>query len=132
MSTESNKSVVMTYVEAFNAGRFEDLRSIFTDDALIHGVTGSATLDLAIPFWKQLHDSLEAKLDVEEIVAEGDKVVVRYTERGRWVGPWMGRDNPSGKTFELSAMEWFVLQDGKIRRRWGARDSASQARQIGL
>jgi hypothetical protein len=29
-------------------------------------------------------------------------------------------------------MEWFVLRDGRIHRRWGARDAASQARQIGL
>jgi hypothetical protein len=28
-------------------------------------------------------------------------------------------------------MEWFVLRNGKILKRWGARDSASRARQIG-
>ena len=33
---------------------------------------------------------------------------------------------------EVVAMEWLELRDGDIRRRWGARDSASQARQIGL
>jgi len=30
------------------------------------------------------------------------------------------------------AMEWFTIKDGRIQNRWGARDSASQARQIGL
>jgi hypothetical protein len=39
---------------------------------------------------------------------------------------------PTGKTYEIVAMEWFELRDGRIARRWGARDSASQARQIGL
>jgi len=34
--------------------------------------------------------------------------------------------------YELVAMEWFVIHDGKIQRRWGARDSASQARQLGI
>ncbi len=29
-------------------------------------------------------------------------------------------------------MEWFALRDGKIERRWGARDHAAQARQMGL
>jgi len=32
----------------------------------------------------------------------------------------------------LVAIEWFEVRDGKIRRRWGARDSASQARQLGM
>ena len=39
---------------------------------------------------------------------------------------------PTGRTYERVAMEWFVIRDGKIARRWGARDGASQARQIGL
>jgi predicted ester cyclase len=29
-------------------------------------------------------------------------------------------------------MEWFEIEDGKITRRWGARDSASQQRQLGI
>jgi hypothetical protein len=29
-------------------------------------------------------------------------------------------------------MEWFVIKDGRIHRRWGARDSAAQFRQMGL
>jgi predicted ester cyclase len=30
------------------------------------------------------------------------------------------------------AMEWFVLKDGRIERRWGARDGAAIFRQMGL
>lgn len=132
MDTEHNKGVVRAYVDAFNGGRFELMASLFAQDVMIHGVTGSAPLERAIAFWRMLHASLETRLDVEEIVAEGDIVAVRYVERGRWVGPFMGHDNPTGKTYELSAMEWFRLADGKIQERWGARDSASQVRQIGL
>jgi hypothetical protein len=39
---------------------------------------------------------------------------------------------PTGKSFELVAMEWFISKEGKIHRRWGARDAASQARQLGM
>ena len=28
-------------------------------------------------------------------------------------------------------MEWFVIKDGLIHRRWGARDSATLAKQLG-
>jgi predicted ester cyclase len=56
---------------------------------------------------------------------------VRYTERGTFTGPFRGQ-TPTGKSYELVAMEWFVVRDGRIHRRWGARDSAAQARQIGL
>jgi len=65
------------------------------------------------------------------MVAEGDTVAVRYTEQGCSVGEWNGQP-ATGKPYEVVAMEWFVIKDRKIHRRWGARDSGSQSRQMGL
>jgi hypothetical protein len=33
-------------------------------------------------------------------------------------------------TQEIVAMEWFIIENNRISRRWGARDSASQFRQM--
>lgn len=126
---ETHKQVVMQYVEAFNQGDLELLQRLFTPDALIQGVLGWGGLDKAIPIWKQLHEAFAIELTVEEIIAEGDTVAVRYTERGNFKNSFRGQD-PTGKSFELVAMEWFKMLDGKIHRRWGARDSASMSRQL--
>ena len=48
--------------------------------------------------------ALEALLAIEELIAAGPVV----------------------------AMEWFTIENGRIQRRWGARDAASQARQLGI
>jgi steroid delta-isomerase-like uncharacterized protein len=128
---ESNKQVVLKYVEAFNRGDLEALQELFTPDALIQGVLGWGELAMAMPIWKELHEAFAINLTVEEIIAEGDTVAVRYTERGTFVGSFRGQE-PTGKSFELVAMEWFTLLEGKIHRRWGARDAASQSRQIGM
>lgn len=130
-ASELNKQVVLQYVEAFNQGDLAALRQLFTPDAQIQGVLGWGGLDQALPIWQQLHQAFAIELTVEEIIAEGDTVAARYTERGRFIGAFRGQE-PTGKPFELVAMEWFTLRDGKIYRRWGARDSASQARQIDL
>ena len=68
---------------------------------------------------------------LEDLVAEGDRVAARYTERGTFAGSFRGRE-PTGRSYEIGAMEWFVLREGRIAARWGARDSAAQARQVGL
>ena len=65
------------------------------------------------------------------MIADDDIVAVRYTERGTSVGSFRGGP-VTGKSFEVVAMEWFEIKDGKIQRRWGARDNASQLRQMGL
>jgi len=128
---ETNKAVVQQYVEAFNRGDLDALRALFTPDAVIHGVLGSGGLEVAAPVWRELHAAFGVTLTVEDLVAEGDRVAARYTERGTFVGPFRGQP-PTGRSYEIGAMEWFILRDGRIARRWGARDSAAQARQIGL
>jgi steroid delta-isomerase-like uncharacterized protein len=128
---EQHKDLVRQYVEAFNAGDLARLRTLFTDDAVIQGVLGWGKLDVIEPIWRMLHESLAIEMTIDSIVAEGDLVAVRYTERGTFRGPFRGHQ-PTGKSFEVVAMEWFEIRDGKIARRWGARDHASQARQIGL
>jgi steroid delta-isomerase-like uncharacterized protein len=131
IAQEQNKATVQRYVEAFNAADFDTLLTLFTPEAVVHGVLGWGTLDKVIPIWRELHEAFAINLIIESIIAEGDLVAVRYTERGTFRGGFRG-NAPTGKSYELVAMEWFELRDGKIERRWGARDSASQSRQMGI
>lgn len=128
---EANKQVVLHYVEAFNRGDLAALQALFTPDAQIQGVLGWGGLEQVMPIWQALHTAFAIELTVEAMIAEDDTVAVRYTERGVFRGAFRGQE-PTGKPYELVAMEWFTFLNGKIYRRWGARDSASQARQIGM
>ena len=131
MSEESNKKVVLEYVGAFNRGDMEALRRLFTEDALVYGVLGWGGLDAVVPIWQEIHDAFAIEMRVEAMAAEDDTVAVRYVERGTSVGSFRGLP-VTGKSFEVVAMEWFVFKDGRIHRRWGARDNAAQFRQMGL
>lgn len=128
--TSAKKQIVLNYVEAMNAGDFERLASLFSPDATIHGVVGKGTVDFAMPVWKDLRAALHMHLAVEEMIEEGNMVAVRFRETGKSVAPFRGLP-ATGKTFELTAIEWFELRDGLIVSRHGVRDSASQARQLG-
>ncbi|HEY6140548.1 MAG TPA: ester cyclase [Thermoanaerobaculia bacterium] len=130
--SEANKQVVRRYVEAFNRGDVDTLQNeIFAPDAVVQGVLGWGGMDVVVPIWRELHAALQITMQIEELVAEDDTVAARYTERGTFVGPFRG-NQPTGKSFELVAMEFFEIREGKIVRRWGARDHASQMRQIGM
>jgi steroid delta-isomerase-like uncharacterized protein len=129
--TETNKQTILHYTTAFNAGDLTTLRSLFTEGAQIHGVLGSGGLDLALPIWQELHTAFAIQLTPEEILATDTAVVVRYTERGTFRAPFRGHP-PTGKSYQLPAIEWFTLRDGKISHRHAARDSATQFRQIDL
>jgi predicted ester cyclase len=128
---EANKGVVRAYAEAYSAGDLDRLVSLFTPDAVVHGVLGWGRLDAVVPIWRELFAAFRPVLAIEDLLAEGDSVAARFVESGRFAGAFRGQA-PTGRGYEVVAMEWFELRDGLIRRRWGARDFAAVSRQMGL
>jgi steroid delta-isomerase-like uncharacterized protein len=131
MSEAGNKKIVLEYVNAFNRGDVETLKKLFTPDALVYGVLGWGGLPQVIPIWRELKAAFDIQMQVESMIAEDNIVAVRYIERGTSVGSFRGGP-VTNRSFEIVAMEWFEFKDGKIHRRWGARDNAAQLRQMGL
>ena len=128
--SQQNKDIVRAYADAFNRGDLDALCKLFSPDAVVWGVLGWGGIEQVRPIWQDLVDCLKIELVIEDIITEGEIVAVRYTERGTSVRPFRGAP-ATGRSYELVALEWFVVRDGLIHRRWGARDAASQARQLG-
>ncbi|MCX8571438.1 MULTISPECIES: ester cyclase [Hyphomicrobiales] len=124
------KAVVRAYVEAMNSGDFASLTSLFAPEAVIHGVLGHGSLEVALPIWRELHECLAMRLEITDMAEEGESVVVRFRETGKSIAPFRGMP-ATGKSFEVTAIEWFTVVDGRIVERWGVRDSSVQARQLG-
>ena len=131
MSAEESKIVVRCYAEAFNRGDLDALKELLADEAEIQGVMGKGLFAKIEPIWRQLIEGYSMQLSIQELIAEGNVVAARYIETGTFRQRAFGNE-PTGKSYELIAMEWFEIEDGKIKRRWGARDAASQARQLGI
>lgn len=67
---------------------------------------------------------------VEELVAEGDKVVVRWSLRGTQLGDYQGRP-PTGRAVSVTGMSLFRLADGKIQEITVSMDRLGLSRQLG-
>ena len=128
---EEAKAVVREYVEAFNRGDLPRLQQLLADEAEIQGVKGKGTFDKVEPVWRQLIEGYGIQLKIEGLIAEGNTVAARYRESGTFRAPAFG-NQPTGRSYELVAMEWFEIESGRIKRRWGARDAAAQAQQLGI
>ncbi len=63
------------------------------------------------------HPDLE--FTIHDLVAQGDRVTIRWTMRGTNTGPMFGRP-PTGERVELSAIVIFRVADGKLAERWAA------------
>jgi steroid delta-isomerase-like uncharacterized protein len=126
---EQNKSVVRAYADAFGGGDFDAIRNLCTPDVVIQGVLGRGNWDYVLPVWQSLHVAYDIKLEIEELIGEGDFVAARYAETGTFRGEFRGL-KPTHKSYRVTAMEWFRFENGKIAERWGARDAANIQRQV--
>jgi predicted ester cyclase len=70
-------------------------------------------------------------LTVEDLIAEGDKVVGRTTVTGTHRGEFMGLA-PTGKSITYNEIFIFRFVDGKVAETWGVVDVFAQMRQLGL
>jgi predicted ester cyclase len=60
-------------------------------------------------------------LEIHEVIANGDKVVLRFTNSGTNVGPFMGNP-PSGKRAEWLGIGIYTVHDRRITEGWFAED----------
>ena len=75
---------------------------------------------------------LDQAANVEDVIAEGDKVVTRYTIRGTHQGETEEFGPPTGKEVELEGITIHRIEDGKIVEEWERYDNLRMLQQLGL
>jgi steroid delta-isomerase-like uncharacterized protein len=70
-------------------------------------------------------------LTVEDVIAEGDKIVTRNTVTGTQNGEFMGRP-PSGKSVSYNEIFIFRFAGGRVAETWGVVDSLAVMRQLDM
>src|SRR5215212_8090487 len=74
----------------------------------------------------------DINITVEDVIAEGDKAVTRYTIRGTHQGETEEFGPPTGRKMELKGITIHRFEEGKIVEEWEAYDNLSVLQQLGL
>jgi len=134
MSTEDNKALVRRYREAHNTNDLAALDDIVAVDIISHAKLPG--LPSGLEGGKMAHQVFMAafpdgRATSEDLVAEGDKVVERFSFRGTNTGSLFGAP-PTGKQVTSSGMSVFRIANGKIVEHWGENDALGTFQQLGL
>ena len=134
MSSEANKALVRRFFEAFNAGDLDGVAAVFAPNAIVHN--SGAPDPLNLDGFKQLAAVFLAAFPggqhtVDDMIADGDKVVARITYRGSHTGDLMGIP-PTGKHVTVSAMTIDQIVGGKIVETWRLFDQMGMMQQLGV
>ncbi len=136
MSTEENKATVRRWVEAaWNTGDLSSADTLYAADYEYHypaspapvrgveGIKGLVTMyRAALP---------DLQFTIEDMVAEGDKVVWRWTVRGTQTGPLMGLP-PTGKRATVTGIIISRFANGKWQEDYNNWDTFGMLKQMGV
>ena len=132
MSTETNKAIVRRYVDqVLNEKRHDLAEEFLVDNIELHGSGLAPGLDIV----KQWLTTFAAAFPdghtvIEDIVAEGDRVVARITFNGTHEAEIEGIP-ATGKKVSMPGITIFRLDNGKIAEGWVANDHLGMMQQLG-
>jgi steroid delta-isomerase-like uncharacterized protein len=135
MSIEENKALIrLFYEEVFNKKNLAAVDDFFAPDHVDH--TLPAGLPVGPEGTKQaiamtLSGFPDLRVTIEDMIAEGDKVVIRFTTHGTQRGA-LGGIPPTGKQVAVSTIEITRIAGGKIAEDWGLDDRLGMLQQLGL
>lgn len=146
--TERNRDAVRRHLELMNRGDWKQAAELFAPDVRHHLGMWRQGSEGIVRGKKTLIDNLEDifrtfpdwKMEIVEMVTEGESVVVRCRVSGTHRGVGAKRINggflvgvqPTGKRFEVQHIHWYKLRDGKITDHFTNRDDLGMTQQLGL
>jgi len=131
---EENKNIVRRYQEIYNSNALDALREVVAEDLrtpkIMPGIP-SGIEGAQVAHQMMLAGFPDYQTVIEELIAEGDKVVARITMSGTHTGSFMGIP-ATGKHVEFTGIYIARIANGKIVEHWGEEDGVSLLAQLGV
>lgn len=131
---EANKAIIHRTVDEFwNGGQMSVLDKLYVEDLANHDPTmpqlqgRSGMGEMHTIFHTALPDM---RVQIEELIAEGDLVAKRWTVRGTQNGEMAGVP-PTGKPVTMTGTTIYRIVDGQIRECWWNYDMLGTLQQVG-
>jgi len=138
MGTPKDDALSVTrrlFEEVVNHGRLDLIDELVAEDAVEHEelpiASGEMRTDLRMWLTELRHAFPDYHVEVQDVIAEDDKVVARERITGTNVGPLMGIP-PTGRPICVAGIDIVRVADGRIVEHWGMTDSQTMARQLGF
>jgi len=136
MSTEDNKALIRRAIAALNRGDMVAISAtwdeLFVPDFIRQDTTGGLR---SREEYKQVLSSLltaiPGQFTIEDMFAEGEKVLLRYTFHGMHQAQWRGIP-PTGKAVTFTGMLIYRFDNGKIKEMLSSSQSVSDAQRLAL
>jgi len=135
VSTESNKAIARRFIQVWGNGSLDVIEELAAPSLVVRYPTIPQVIKSNREFRHLLAGFRsafpDAALQVNEEIAEGEKVVIRWSFSGTHKGALMGIP-PTDKKVNWTGITIYRIVDGKVAEEQGEEDFAGLLRQLGL
>jgi steroid delta-isomerase-like uncharacterized protein len=135
--SEENKALVRRYFEEiWDKGNLELVDELFTTNFVRHGPTGTEGEVRGLEGFKGVVSMYRSafpdlQVPIEDLIAEGDRVVTRWRARGTHQGETEDLGPPTGNQASVTGIIVDRISGGKIEEEWVDYDTLHLMQQIG-
>jgi steroid delta-isomerase-like uncharacterized protein len=135
VSAEENKDIVRRFWGVWEEGNIDLVDELLAPDYINHSPatpdqpTDPEGVKAVVGMFRSGMPDL--RVVVEDMIAEGDKVAVRYTLEGTHEGELFGVP-PTGQRLSIKSISIEQVSDGKIREHWRITDTLDMMQQLGV
>jgi steroid delta-isomerase-like uncharacterized protein len=135
MSAEENKRLVRRFYEAIDRGDLNAMDEFVAEDYVDHNPPPFPGLakgrDGLKQVFKTFSEATPGHHEIEDQIAEGDKVVTRMTSYGKHEGDLPGAPR-TGNDLRMTSITIHRIADGKLAEKWSEKDVLGFLKQIGV
>jgi steroid delta-isomerase-like uncharacterized protein len=134
MSTEDNKAAIQrVFEEVLNQGNMAVVDEVYSPDNVFHTSTGPVHGFEGLKQFVNMYRSAfpDIQFTIEDLIAEGDKIVTRYTARGTHRGDLQGIP-PTGRQVTVTGIIISRFANGKFVEGWLDFDALGMLQQLGV
>jgi predicted ester cyclase len=135
-NSEENKALVRRFYEEIDQGNLAAMDELVAEDYVNHHPPPFPGLAPGLEGLKQAFkifwEATPGHHEIEDQIAEGDRVVTRLTAHGRHEGELPGPIPPTGKELHMPAVAIHRIADGKLAEHWSGTDELGLLVQLGV
>jgi predicted ester cyclase len=123
------------FEEVVNDGRLDLIDELIAEDAIEHETlpisTGEMRSDLRAWLTELRSAFADYRVEIRDLLVDGDKVVTRERITGTNLGPLLGVP-PTGRSICVDGFDLVRVTNGMVVEHWGLTDGWTMAHQLGL
>jgi steroid delta-isomerase-like uncharacterized protein len=134
VSVDTKAVVRRCFEDIVARGDLQVAERILAEDVTFHTANGGVLRGRREfqHFAQQMREAFpDLRFEIEEEIADGDRVATRYTMRGTFQSTLMGL-LPNGEEFAVQGIDTFRLKDGRIVEIQASYDTLGQMQQLGV